>query len=721
MVPLSGARLALSNEPLYFQDTPWLGGKHDGYPLVPFAEYLRIRDKVSPHSRIRDVAELQCKLTFGLLEAVMEVKIAETELLRVDSSSGKQVLTSENLTTLFQAWRDRIRQCRDRDLEACRKWASRVETTLIQTMTILRTEVSKLRNSTFLLAGLEQEVVADILIQIGSVAEAVGCSNQAFPDLFPKPIGLSFMFILALVSWQNKTGRMFANGWCPFTVRILSESASMLGYARTCKCPDVRLSEGHEKCTTKICMISTRDTSKDAPKHDGGSCNCDNYKPLLEDVVGFLKDWKIPVVHCPPPHDVLSVSDSRHTPFVAISHVWADGLRGTTEKGLPACQIKRLAKMASKILGDPGGAFWVDTLCIPEIDDLRDRAIGLMAQTYKDARAVLVIDSSLREISSSAPREDKLLYVLSTQWMQRLWTFQEAALARRLYFEFSDGKLVHLDELLWKSPGDPLTEQESCNPVLMSLAKEIYRRTGTKVYNRIGFRISDVAFNLRWRTASKESDETLAVSGLLNLDAYKLAATRDSEERMKDFLLRIEKLPTGIIFLSGTKLDKEGFRWAPKSFMRRAVAELSGPYDAICTPTGLEAEYDAIIQDTVVDGEISEWYIRRTHPNSSKECIFRVTVPESRFVSTSYSCNTILFVSNLPPEGLGGTVGAGVLVDPDLVSREASDGGNGGDRILCEFKRPLFLTNITETELSNLEKPLPMVCAKLVRRKVKVV
>lgn len=35
-----------------------------------------------------------------------------------------------------------------------------------------------------------------------------------------------------------------------------------------------------------------------------------------------------------------------------------------------------------------GGAFWIDTLCIPEIDDRRHRTIGLMAQTYSEAEAV---------------------------------------------------------------------------------------------------------------------------------------------------------------------------------------------------------------------------------------------------------------------------------------------------------------------------------------------
>lgn len=125
--------------------------------------------------------------------------------------------------------------------------------------------------------------------------------------------------------------------------------------------------------------------------------------------------------------------------------MWADGLRSTTEEGLPACEIKRLAAMTSQLV--PEGAFWIDTLCIPAIQDVRNRAIGLMAQTYRDAAAVLVIDSGIRATSSSAAREEKLLHVLASGWMQRLWTLQEGLLALKLIFEFLDG-LVAVEELL---------------------------------------------------------------------------------------------------------------------------------------------------------------------------------------------------------------------------------------------------------------------------------
>lgn len=694
------------NQTFIFKDTLWLGGKHDGYPRVPFNEYLEIRPKIFPKSSLGDVTELQCLLTFGLLEAALEVKIAENDLLQLDSN-GRQVLTSKNFLALLRDWRMRIRQLADEDWEACRQWASRVQTTFTQAQSILNIETSKLLNNVFLRVGLEPHVMADILIQIGSIAEAVQCSYMAFPKEFGGK-GFSWRFILAPVKWQYKTGDMFANGWCPFTVQTISESVCMLGYARTCKAPHIREpSIGHGDCTSELCVINMVDTSICEAKHVAETCECDKYQPSLEDVVGSLSSGKIPVFQCPPPHNELLSSDSLTTPYVAISHVWADGLTSTTEKGFPSCQIKRLVAMTSKILEDPGGALWIDALCIPAIKDVRNLAIELMAQTYRDAAAVLVIDSVIREISSSASREEKLFYVLASGWIQRLWTFQEAALAQKLFFEFSDG-LVALEEL------HPVTEEDHFNTVQYSLASEVYRLTTYRWASGVGFRISDVVRSLRWRTTNRKADETLAVSGLLNLNAGELVKL-PPEERMQTFLLRIGKLPRDIIFLSGKKLNKVGFRWAPRTFMRgvESCLDVYGPYEAFCTTTGLEAEYDVIIQDTVIDGEKDgQWCIL----DSCKQRIYKITDIYATSL-TSYSCNTILLLSL--PEPLQGKNCAGVLVDPDVVMREPVE-GRDGDKISCEFKKLLYLKAITEAEWITLGK-IRTVNAKSARMRVKVV
>jgi hypothetical protein len=516
-----------------FQDALFLGGEHDGYARVPFEKYLelnRVRraSEDGPNifrcSSIERLAKLQCWLNFALLEAVTEEKIRESKLLKVNSS-GEQVLTSEYLPDLLMNFRNLIRKRQGDDIanipDACRKWARRILDMFVYIDETLycdlgKGEISLTNISSFLLAGLKPQVLADIFIQMMSMFQAVGCSCVAFhPEVRPFG-GYGARFMMDLVPYQHRTN-MFARGWCPMIIDTIPKewAACLVGYAGTLESPRSRSSEGHGKCTPESCVVSTRDSSNDPPKHFPESCKCSNSMPSLEDVKRLLQERKIPVVDYG-----LSVKDSSDTPFVAISHVWADGLRGTTEKGLPRCQIERIVKMTRRILKKRkrdarGGAFWIDTLCIPEIDDMRHRAIGLMAQTYREAEAVLVIDSGIQDISSSAPLEEKLVHVLSSRWMQRLWTFQEAVLAKKVYYQFSDGP-VSLDELLKKIHS--LTGKDFVNPVLMDILIAFERahlgHRGDLQFNfqvKPGFDFNDVLYILRKRTASKRSDEMLAV------------------------------------------------------------------------------------------------------------------------------------------------------------------------------------------------------------------
>jgi hypothetical protein len=99
--------LATMNNTFFLRDAPWLGGKHDGYPLLLFQDYTSVRPKIftiSSSACCECVVKLQCMLTFGLLEAMMEVKILESTLLQVDNNNERKVLTSNNLPTLLRDW-----------------------------------------------------------------------------------------------------------------------------------------------------------------------------------------------------------------------------------------------------------------------------------------------------------------------------------------------------------------------------------------------------------------------------------------------------------------------------------------------------------------------------------------------------------------------------------------------------------------------------------------
>jgi hypothetical protein len=117
--------------------------------------------------------------------------------------------------------------------------------------------------------------------------------------------------------------------------------------------------------------------------------------------------------------------------YVAISHVWADGLGNPKSNALPECQLRRLAKYLAELpnpssrnaddgsrslysfgplsvridIGklkvvyrpsNPCMLFWMDTLCIPvardendtEVWELKRQAIDQMASIYSGASHV---------------------------------------------------------------------------------------------------------------------------------------------------------------------------------------------------------------------------------------------------------------------------------------------------------------------------------------------
>jgi hypothetical protein len=173
----------------------------------------------------------------------------------------------------------------------------------------------------------------------------------------------------------------------------------------------------------------------------------------VSEVVNVLKREKTPLValnvtETDPDRVLRLVECEFDTKYVAVSHVWAHGLGGTTETGLPICQVARLARLAKAILKCPleNAVFWINSTCIPGAPEARGQTISQLGQVYKNACAVLVVDDSISQVGSATShlRKDIMLAISASDWMHRLWTFQEGLLAKTLYFE--------MHELLFEVP-----------------------------------------------------------------------------------------------------------------------------------------------------------------------------------------------------------------------------------------------------------------------------
>ncbi|KAK0201166.1 hypothetical protein DFS33DRAFT_1112373 [Desarmillaria ectypa] len=564
--------LVPSNRTFYFKAMKWLGGKHDGYVLAPMKKYLAVRK-----AQLRTVDEMlvhfQCLFTFGLLESVFERKVPEKLLLSVDSE-GNTVMTDENMLILLLLWWRHVQQLSQRYPDRYRRWAERVE----EDLTSLETLIYRL--ASFCTSRAQE--VAPYFVGMASIAVTVASFRGALfaygMSGIPKKPGHSFpvssFFPLIKDAVHSK-------GWCPLAVkRFLESSIVLLQYAGTCE-PFIH--HGAD-CTEEACTRNTVDISTYTRKHIMGTCACAYTKPPISAVYDLLQGGGIPVVQRLP-NGALCVRDASQAPYIDISHVWVDGLGSTSEDGLPACQIERIAKLVHTLL--PGGAFWVDSLCIPEAREMRRQAIRKMALTYANARAVLVIDAGICSCSLSSPLEDIALAILTSGWMQRLWTLQEGLLAKKLIFELSDG-FAPLDNLF----PDPIVQW--CNPVLSHCLSELVRFTRRHNPNlssipnaRIEF--TDLVRFLAGRWTSRPEDETLAVCGLLNVNPSTLFDVQPSE-RLKTLLLQLRHLPGDIIFMDCPKMEELGFRWAPRSLMC-SDSRMGHECRAVCTTEGLEAEY----------------------------------------------------------------------------------------------------------------------------------
>jgi hypothetical protein len=161
---------------------------------------------------------------------------------------------------------------------------------------------------------------------------------------------------LPLEAWTDLRERMRAAGWCPCLARALGVRTSFplleFAYART---PRSRRSEQyvHKECSVGVCQAAIVNVQAYQARHCQPSCvgaGCPHVRPPVSEVINVLKREKVALValnttETDPGRVLRLVECEFDTKYVAVSHVWAHGLGGTTETGLPICQVARLAKV----------------------------------------------------------------------------------------------------------------------------------------------------------------------------------------------------------------------------------------------------------------------------------------------------------------------------------------------------------------------------------------
>ncbi|KAI0675266.1 hypothetical protein C8Q78DRAFT_531686 [Trametes maxima] len=459
-------------------DIPWLHARHDGYVFCStLTEYTQAR-AVRPRDIHHHAAIWVSAMTFGLLEAVTRTRIPEHALVVPGKQHGEVILSGQCILKLLFGWIFRERRNSKRAKEVHARHGLEIARLLQRALNALdECQDGGEAMKHFTRAGFSKDTVHNILspivftlIPLCYCASAVWPEQDEINSLLRRFGSVTDPSVINAVRWANK--RLQWEGWCPYAVNaatflttlrpsLISTLLQTEPYLRSVR-------NEHKNCNESACTFYTiEDVDTYTPLHVHPSCSCEHTKPPLHNIMQILQDGVIPVmVYEDGLPRVLPVTDDR--PYVAFSHVWADGMGSTSDHGLPTCVVNRLARLARSLLPD-SGAFWLDSLCIPAAGPLRKQAILLMAQTYKSATMVLVIDQQVRrQCSKNRPWLYNLLYIATSGWMRRIWTLQEGLLARQLYFEFVEGPVDVEQELGTYTAAAPPPLHEGPPDILIS-------------------------------------------------------------------------------------------------------------------------------------------------------------------------------------------------------------------------------------------------------------
>lgn len=424
---------------------------------------------------------------------------------------------------------------------------------------------------------------------------------------------------------DHTTEAMIQRSWCPSEIVAVRAKFVSLQTRFFLSCLEKKSPDGvrkkHDSCTEQHCKSFQIDPKDHCIKHQCKHQVCDMLMIDGEVLQSTLRRGQLPLLDIMGSGELLKVNVVESEPsaaYTAISHVWADGLGNPAENSLPKCQLERIRDLAAVLNADPatekrgtdnrstpfgknstrkldsllqtsiGTAvslepapmlFWIDTLCCPvRLDQAKDLALKRMAETYSKAAHVLALDVELQVVRQQQIQPyEALLRVFSSAWVQRLWTSQEGALARRLWIQFGDGP-VEVSALVSQLEKDVIRDIRiycmSRDLLNQWLWLNIMHPADQQMQvDSLGARMTNLDSALEHRSTSVAADEPLCIATLIGISVEEvLKAGYDVEVRMAKvwelIAKKYGKIPQRILSLSYPRLTVKGFQWAPRTLLR---------------------------------------------------------------------------------------------------------------------------------------------------------
>ena len=294
--------------------------------------------------------------------------------------------------------------------------------------------------------------------------------------------------------------------------------------------------------------------------------------------------------------------------FVAISHVWADGLGNPRENKLPSCQLSRLQGLVDELFDEAlrPVPFWIDTLCIPLEKAARMKEIGRMEHVYKSCSKVLVLDADLQRVSSEDMTwVEKSARIICSSWSRRLWTLQEGGVQSRVEYRLADNCCRGFDiqlsnrtlDLSTTHPTVPddhylhsiLPFRRAADADAVIINGDMAVRALNPMWENFDGYFTDInrhalvgpsgamilgrhMRSIMFRTCSKLEDGSLVFSSIAHFTAGATGALVHvpPDQRYKKVFESLSWIPSGIIFLDQRRYDEDGSRWIPRSLLSQS-------------------------------------------------------------------------------------------------------------------------------------------------------
>lgn len=270
--------------------------------------------------------------------------------------------------------------------------------------------------------------------------------------------------------WLQK--RLEREGWCPYTIAKLAKDCRMMAYGYSYGTKRTYLAD-HGNCSKVACFANNIEASTVTPlskRHVTDNCDCFTIEAPVEEITEMLQRGEIPVLRIATDDGYkLSLHCREAEPnreggrYVALSHVWADGLGSPNSNSIFQCQLVRIARHigrleATEACGELG--IWVDALCVPAGSNnshAREVSIAKMHQIYKEAYAVITMDADLLGLEASPSFEELGIRLHMSAWSSRSLTYPESALNNRLLVMMAD-RLLDVDQSMRDAVGVEPTE-----------------------------------------------------------------------------------------------------------------------------------------------------------------------------------------------------------------------------------------------------------------------